>query len=244
MNLLISFYVDGAASERFQSHLNRVPDFLWESNKGMMMSGTNGSQLWDTCFILQAVVESGLAEEDEFRESTMKGLAFVDACQIKQDPVDHEKYYRYLSKGAWPFSTRDQSYTVSDCTAEGLKTALYLQNKVRYLIFLINFPLHILTGSNENFSYAPTLIDDSRLYDSVNVLLHMQNDDGGFGSYEPRRGPLWMEHMNPSEVFANIMIEYSYTECSTAVVLGLLAFQKWHPDFRKYEIKYVSFILL
>jgi lanosterol synthase len=43
---------------------------------------------------------------------------------------DYQRCYRHLSKGAWPFSTKDQSYTVSDCTAEGLKAVLLLQNKL------------------------------------------------------------------------------------------------------------------
>lgn len=35
--------------------------------------------------------------------------------------------WRYPTKGAWPFSTREQGYTVSDCTSEGLKSVLMLQ---------------------------------------------------------------------------------------------------------------------
>jgi squalene cyclase len=32
--------------------------------EGMMMCGTNGSELWDVGFITQALVETGLAVED------------------------------------------------------------------------------------------------------------------------------------------------------------------------------------
>ena len=36
-------------------------------------------------------------------------------------PGDLNDWYRHTSKGAWPFSTADNGWTVSDCTAEGLK---------------------------------------------------------------------------------------------------------------------------
>jgi hypothetical protein len=34
------------------------------------------------------------------------------------------KYYRHISKGAWPFSSRDHGWPISDCTSEGFKAAL------------------------------------------------------------------------------------------------------------------------
>ncbi len=37
-----------------------------------------------------------------------------------------QRYYRHISKGAWPFSTRDHGWPISDCTSEGLKAALLL----------------------------------------------------------------------------------------------------------------------
>lgn len=36
------------------------------------------------------------------------------------------KYYRHISKGAWPFSSRDHGWPISDCSSEGLKAALAL----------------------------------------------------------------------------------------------------------------------
>jgi lanosterol synthase len=68
----------------------------------------------------------------------------------------------------------------------------------------------------------------------------MQNQDGGFASYELQRGPKWLELLNPAQVFGNIMVEYSYPECTTAVLLGLSAFNKRYPNFRAHEIELVS----
>lgn len=50
-------------------------------------------------------------------------------------------------------------------------------------------------------SYLKKTVPDERLFEAVNVLLSMQNDDGGFGSYEATRGPAWVELLNPAEVF-------------------------------------------
>lgn len=48
---------------------------------------------------------------------------------------------------------------------------------------------------------APKLVSDRRLMDAVDILLGMQNADGGFASYELIRGPGWLEWLNPAEVF-------------------------------------------
>jgi lanosterol synthase len=134
MNMLIAWIVDGPESESFRRHVVRIPDFLWMSSEGMMMNGTNGSQLWDTAFATQAFIESGLAQEPEFHGMMVKCLSFLEDMQIPDNMPNHKQCYRHQSKGAWPFSTRDQSYTVSDCTAEGLKSVLLLQNKLEYFI--------------------------------------------------------------------------------------------------------------
>ena len=99
--------------------------------EGMMMTGTNGSQLWDIAFITQAIVESGLADEHQNRPSLFKALEWLEMTQIKDHPRFYESSYRHPTKGAWPFSTRTQGYTVSDCTGEGLKAVLYIQNNVK-----------------------------------------------------------------------------------------------------------------
>ena len=39
-----------------------------------------------------------------------------------------------------------------------------------------------------------------RLCKSVNVILTLQNPDGGFATYENNRGYRWYEWLNPSEV--------------------------------------------
>ena len=76
------------------------------------------------------------------------------------------------------------------------------------------------------------VISDFRLYDCVNTVLLMQNKDGGFSSYEWARGGAWMELLNPAEVFDRIMVEYSYPECTTAVLISLSLFRRKFPQHR------------
>jgi lanosterol synthase len=181
-----------------------------------MMNGTNGSQLWDTAFYCQAGVEAGWVTPDSVYAPVWdKALRFLDACQIRTNAPFHT--YRQMSLGAWPFSNRHQSYTVSDCTAEALKTVLYLQNQLP--------------------SATPHRITTARLRAAVDVLLSMTNANGGFASYEKIRGPQWLEWLNPADVFGNIMIEYPYPECTSAVILGLTTALKYDPTYRAHEIR-------
>jgi lanosterol synthase len=47
-----------------------------------IQNGTNGSQLWDTAFVVQAMVESGLAQEPEFHEPMNHAHSFIDSMQV------------------------------------------------------------------------------------------------------------------------------------------------------------------
>lgn len=127
MNQICRIHREGRESDAYKRHMHRRADFMWLGAQGMMMSGTNGSQLWDISFVCQAIVESGMAEEEGNRESCIQSLRWLDQAQIQRNPKHHAANYRHATKGAWPFSTPTQGYTVSDCTGEGLKAALYLQ---------------------------------------------------------------------------------------------------------------------
>ena len=131
MNLIVRAVVDGRESEAYKLHMKARDDFMWVCAEGMMMTGTNGSQLWDIGFIAQAMVESGLAEKEENKGSLINALKWLDLCQIKANPKHFEVSHRHATKGAWPFSTRTQGYTVSDCTGEGLKAVLYIQEHLK-----------------------------------------------------------------------------------------------------------------
>ncbi len=212
INMLAIFHADGADSPAFKAHQSRILDYLWLSADGMKMQGYNGSQLWDTAFSVQAILETGLVEQA--RETLSRARDYIDISQVREDVPNNDKYYRHISKGAWPFSTRDHGWPISDCTSEGLKAALLLYEHCRWL--------------------APLQLD--RYFAAVNVILSMQNGDGGWATYELKRGPDWTELINPAEVFRDIMVDYSYVECTSACVQALSSFRHAFPYHRVNEV--------
>lgn len=53
-------------------------------------------------------------------------------------------------------------------------------------------------------------MSDRRIFDSVDLMIGMQNSDGGFASYEKIRGPRILEALNPSEVFGTFFVLLSF----------------------------------
>lgn len=151
LNLIVRAIVDGPDSEAYAEHKIKRRDFMWIGPNGMTMSGTNGVQLWDIAFIVQALVESGIAEEEDNKNSMLKALQWLDETQIRENPKHFESAYRHRTKGAWPFSTKEQGYTVSDCTGEGLKAVIYLQEHLSYVTSILHSIAlcHFLTSSHD-----------------------------------------------------------------------------------------------
>lgn len=130
---------------------------------------------------------------------------------------DYQKeFFRHLSKGAWPFSTRDHGWPISDCSAEGLKAALVL-------------------GAMDPKVYGAA-VPFERLCDAVNVIMSYKNPGGGCATYENTRSYAWLEYLNPAETFGDIMIDYSYVECTSACIQALRSFTKVYPDHRTAEV--------
>ena len=220
LNMLSVFVDNGlnASEEKFLRHLARVDDYLWVAEDGMKMQGYNGSQAWDTAFATQAIVEGGFGPQ--FEECIRKSYIYFNRTQIKNDEDNRDYYYRHISKGGWPFSTAAHGWPISDCTAEGLKAVLCIH----------------LNDQLRSFIPKEQLLTAERYYDAVNVILSYQNEDGGWATYENNRGYGWYELLNPSEVFGDIMIDYSYVECSSACLTALVSFRKLYPNHRTQEI--------
>ena len=217
INSLCVWHRHGKDSQEFQNHISRWRDYLWVAEDGIKMNGYNGSQLWDTIFATQALLDSGL--ESEFESMTQKMYAFIDDSQIRENHYRYQDFFRDETIGAWPFSTRSHGWTITDCTAEGVKSSILL-NKTK--------PVKNLHGEK---------IDLDRLKPSIDLLLFLQNKTGGWASYERTRGPAWLEKLNPSHIFGNIMIEYDYAECSSAVMQGLRKFTETYPEHKNKEIQ-------
>lgn len=215
MNFVVCYVRDGPDSVSVQRHRERAQEFLWVKEEGMLCNGTNGVQCWDTAFAIQAVMDAGLTEDPRWRPMLMKALQYLDSQQMRDNVKDQDKCYRQQRKGGWAFSNKDQGYAVSDCISEALKSVIILQKT----------------------SGFPTLLDDQRIFDAIDTLLTYQHPDGSCASYEPARAGQWMEMLNAAEVFGNIMVEYPYPECTTAVVTALSLFNKHWPKYRSNGIK-------
>ncbi|CBI18405.3 unnamed protein product, partial [Vitis vinifera] len=124
---MICCWIEDPNSEAFKLHIPRIFYYLWIAEDGMRMQDYNGSQLWDTSFVVQAIISTNLGEEYG---------------------VDH----------GWP---------ISGCTVEGLKAVLLLSK----------LPL-------KTFGEP---LDMEQLFDAVNVMVFLQNADGGFATYEMTR---------------------------------------------------------
>lgn len=204
------WHIEKPGGEEVKKHLARMGDYLWEADDGIKMQGYNSSELWDTAFAVQAIVATG--EASQHLPMITKAHRFIEANQVLEDTPEREKYYRDPSRGGWPFSTRAHGWPITDCTAEGLKASLLLEN-------LVDDP-----------------ISEERLIAAVDMILFWQNTDGGWSTYEHARGPKWLELLNPSDIFANIMIDYPHVECTSACIQALAAFRTRHPNVRRAEI--------
>lgn len=223
INSLAVWHFSGKKSEAFKRHVERWYDYLWVAEDGMKMNGYNGSQLWDAAFAAQALLEGNAT--NVIPEAMQKVLGFIDVSQVREEVREHKKYFRHDSVGGWPFSTAEHGWPITDCTAEGLSSVLAFFEKGMGL---------------DKITFA-------RLAQSVDLILSFQNSNGGWASYELQRSGKWIEFMNPAEVFGDIMVDYPYTECSSACIRALCEFRQHYPEYRRREIdeavsKGISFI--
>lgn len=112
-NLIARAHAEGPESFAYKQHAIKRQDFMWIGAEGMMMCGTNGSQLWDTGFIAQALVETGLADLEENQKGLIKALEWLDESQIRENPKHYHSSYRHTTKGAWGF--RCVGWYISHC---------------------------------------------------------------------------------------------------------------------------------
>ncbi|XP_020221338.2 cycloartenol synthase [Cajanus cajan] len=213
---MVCCWLENPNSQAFKCHISRIKDYLWVAEDGMKMQGYSGSQFWDVALSVQAILATDL--EDEYGPMLKKANNFIRCSQITANSSGNPSYwYRHVSKGGWPFSTADNGWPVSDCTAEGLKAAILL--------------------SNLPFETVGKAVETEQLYDAVNLILSMQNKNGGFASYELTRSYAWLEKINPTETFEDVMIDYQYVECTSAVIQGLALFTERYPGHKRKEIE-------
>ncbi len=211
---MVCVWFEDPSQPAVRRHLDRVADYLWDGRDGMKMQGYNGSQLWDLAFAMQAMLEHGPVSSGPVAKAVLdKAYRWLDDNQVTHDVPERDRYFRNPTRGCFPFSTREQAWPVTDCTAEGMKVALKMEGRVER-------PL-----------------SKERLRHAADALLFEQNDDGGWSEYERARGPRWLEQLNAAEVFGDIMLGYSHVECTSACIQGLLAFAARDPKYRASDVR-------
>jgi len=228
INSLCIWHAYGNSSDKFKKHVDRWFDYLWLAEDGIKMNGYNGSQLWDTAFAVQAILEDENC--DAFQKTIQKAYDYLDQSQVREEVKKGDRFFRHPSVGGWPFSTLDHGWPISDCTAEGLHAVL---------------KAHSCQGQYLNIE---NIISDERLIQAAELILSFQNKDGGWATYENTRSGKWLELLNASEIFGDIMIDYSYVECTSACIRSLYEFHKNYPDYNPETIvtsiaKGIRFIL-
>ncbi|KAG2252733.1 hypothetical protein Bca52824_082869 [Brassica carinata] len=211
---MLACWIEDPNGDYFKKHLARIPDYMWVAEDGLKMQSF-GSQLWDTGFAVQAILSSNLF--DETGNVLNKGHDYIKKSQVRENPSgDFKSMYRHNSKGAWTLSDRDHGWQVSDCTAEALKCCLLLST----------MPAEVVGQK----------MDPEQIYDSVNLLLSFQSENGGVTAWEPVRAYEWIELLNPTEFLSNLMAEREYVECTSSVIQALVLFKQLYPDYKTKEI--------
>lgn len=208
LNTVVHYFHD-PEGEAYQRSWQEVDTYLWENEAGINVQGYTSSKLWDTAFLVQATLESPVKHEYEI--TLRRAYDFIKSNQINEELPDHDEYFRDSRLGTWTFSDKTNGWPVFDCTAEGLKAALEL----------------------ESFIHDP--IDEDLLQAAVHFILNFQNSDGGWATYEKKRGGDWLELFNPSYVFRDIMVDYSYVECTSACIQALMKAKTRFPG--KFDLK-------
>ena len=181
-----------------EASIQGLESWRWQdSAEGVRFAGAR-SNAWDTAFAIQAVLEYAPALAEQ-RENLRRAYSFLRDTHMLEELEGHREQGRDSILGVWCFSDCQHRWPVSDCTAESLSAIL---------------AAHQWPGLIPDDDKIPA----SRLALAAEFILSRQNSDGGFGTYERRRGGRFLEAINPSEMFGQCMTELSYLECTASAV--------------------------
>ena len=191
--------------------LDGLEAWKWEDGaEGLRYAGAR-SHAWDTAFALEALLELP-AVAAEAGSQIRAAHRFLRDTQLTAELPGIREEGRDPALGGWCFSDGQHRWPVSDCTAEALSVVL----KVQAGGALAPPPAERVSGE--------------RLGQAAAFILARQNADGGFGTYERRRGGAWLEAVNPSEMFGQCMTERSYVECTASALTALATLRALAPS--------------
>jgi lanosterol synthase len=189
--------------------LEGLEAWKWEDDEAGIRYAGARSHTWDTAFVTQSLLEHPQLAE-QAAAPLRRAYRFLRDAQMTEELPGYRREHREPALGGWCFSDGEHRWPVSDCTAEAL-CAVLMAHRAPGLV------------------PAEDRISDQRLAQAVEFILQRQNPDGGFGTYERRRGSSFLESFNPSEMFADCMTERSYIECTASAVAALAHFREACP---------------
>lgn len=214
LNCLAIFACDPAHPELAPS-LDGVEAWRWQDRtEGIRYVGAR-SNSWDTAFAIQALM-AGPSRSEQTADALHRAHGFLDRAQMIEELPEYRAYWRDPALGGWCFSDGQHRWPVSDCAAEALSALLSLYESSA-------------TGIQERLSRE-------RLRQAAQFILSRQNADGGFGTYERRRGGALLEAINPSEMYGQCMTELSYLECTSSSLAALAHYRRHDPEFSPEEM--------
>lgn len=181
--------------------LEGVESWRWQdAAMGIRYCGAR-SNTWDTALAMQALLDG--PDPARHKAALLSGYRFLASAQMTEELPSHLREHRDPALGGWCFSDGKHRWPVSDCTAEALCA---------------------ITRMHSLAEVAPPSdlrIPDQRLVEAARFILLRQNQDGGFGTYERRRGSTFLEGINNTEMYGSCMTERSYIECTASSIAAL-----------------------
>ncbi|WP_298957585.1 prenyltransferase/squalene oxidase repeat-containing protein [uncultured Methylobacterium sp.] len=174
--------------------------WAWRDARGLRHAGAR-STTWDTALAMQAVLAAPHRPAGG-TAALARAHARLMAMQETEELPPGCAAGRQAIRGGWCFGDGRHRWPVSDCTAESLSALLLCEAAPGVIAPADRLPA-------------------ARLEQAVHFLLARQNADGGFGTYERRRGGGFLERVNPSEMFGQCMTELSYVECTASALRAL-----------------------
>jgi len=174
----------------------------WEDGEGIRLAGARSST-WDTALATRALAGSA---DPRVKGALARAGRFLAGAQMTEELPDRRWTGREPILGGWCSSQGRHRWPVSDCTAEAVSALFAIADHAR-----------------------DRPVSRTRLRQAAAFMLERQNLDGGFGTYEARRGPAWLERLNPSEMFDRCMVEGSYVECTASCLEALALLARHDP---------------
>jgi lanosterol synthase len=208
----IALFAHDPHDPMIEPSLAGIDSWRWDdATEGIRFAGAR-SPSWDTAFAALAVMDGPGIDSTLVR----RAYAFLDGAQEQGELAERGYEARDPINGGWCFSDGRHRWPVSDCAAEALSA--------------------LLGAHSVGLPDMPSRVSVQRLDAAVRFIIERQNADGGFGTYERRRGPGFLERLNPSEMFGDCMTELSYVECTASAVIALCRFREDYPDRQRTSV--------